>query len=256
MVMFQSAAAARVVEKVRAGAPGVMVELFVKVGDAVGKDQLLGHTELEATKLQLDLAQHVLESKANVEVAHSQAEAWTVAREETAEAVRKRKVEPSRLDWAMAMEKMYRSTYDVQLEAEDIQLIQYQYWQQQYNKRFFRAPVEGVVTEVLVDVGRPVNYATHVFTISNANTYTIPVSVPAALAEATEPNKSVPVRTADGKSVSHAQVDSIIDDPASAGRKIIKLLIKAADFPLATRINLKGMKFDVLLPQVAGLIGN
>ena len=34
-----------------------------------------------------------------------------------------------------------------------------------YEKRFFRAPVDGIVTEVLVEVGKPVTIATHVFTI-------------------------------------------------------------------------------------------
>jgi hypothetical protein len=43
-------------------------------------------------------------------------------------------------------------------------------------------------------------------------------------------------------------VDSVTDDPGTAGAKIIKLLVKAADFPATIRPKLKGMKFDVLLP--------
>ena len=251
MMLFESAGAARVVEKVRAGAPGVMMVISVKAGDTVRKGQVLGHTELDATKLQLDLATHAMRSKAKLEAARGQADAWSVTREETAQSVRRRQVEKSRLDWATAMEKMYQANYEMQVDEEDAQLIQYEYWKAQYEKRFFRAPVDGIVTEVLVDVGKPVNFATHVFTVGNENTYTIPVTVPAPLAEAAIPSETLPVRSSDGKSVARALVDSVMDDPAEAGRKIIRLLIKAADFPAAVRPKLKGMKFDVLLPELA-----
>ncbi|MEN9975548.1 MAG: HlyD family secretion protein [Verrucomicrobiota bacterium] len=252
MVMVESAAATQVVESVRAAMPGVMVEMFVKVGDLVQKDQILGHTELEATKLQLDLAKQAMDAKANVKAAGCQAAAWTITREETQLAVRRRKADGSRLDWALAMEKMYQGTYEAQLEAEHIQEIQYTYWKSQYERRFLRAPVDGVVTEVLVEVGKPVNYATHVLTVSNDHAFAVPVSVPAPMAAGAQPNQTVAVRAADGKSVTHAKVNSIMDDPRAAGRKIIQLLVQAADFPLATRLQLKGMKFDVMLSQ-AGL---
>jgi multidrug efflux pump subunit AcrA (membrane-fusion protein) len=253
MLLCESAAASRVVEKVRSTAQGILVESYVKVGDTVTKGQLLGHAELDATKLQLDLARHTMEAMGNVESAKNQAEAWTVAREETAEAVRRRKMEESRLDWATAMEGMYRGTYEAQLEAEVLQRIQYEYWKSQYENRFFRAPVDGVVSEVVVEVGKPVNYATHLFTIRNEDTFSIPVPVPAELAAAAVSQKELPVRTSDGKSVSHAKVHSVADDPRHAGGKILKLLVSAKDFPTVLRSKLMGMKFDVLLPQIASL---
>lgn len=253
MLLCESAGASRVVEKIRSGVQGVMTETYVKVGDPVKRGQLLGHTELDATKLQLDLAQHTMDARANVESARSQAEAWAVAREETEEAVRRRKMEKTRLEWATAMEAMYRGTYEAQLEAENLQRIQYEYWKQQYEKRFFRASVDGVVSEVLVDVGKPVNFATHLFTIRNENAFSIPVAVPAELADAAASQKALPVRTADGKAVTQAVVDSVTDDPRQAGGKIIRLLVQATDFPAAVRTKLIGMKFGVLLPQVASL---
>lgn len=251
MMLFESAGATRVVEKVRSAAPGIVMEVFVKPGDTVRKGQVLGHTELDATKLQLDLAEHAMRSKANVNAARGQAEAWTVTREETEAAVRRRSAERSRLDWAMAMEKMYHSNYEVQMDAEDAQRIQYEYWKSQYEKRFFRSPVDGVVSEVLVEPGKSVNYATHAFTVSNESTFSIPVTVPAEMAQAALEKATLPVRTADGKSVSKGLVDSVIDDPRETGRKIIRLLVKAVDFPAAVRPKLSGMKFDVLLPELA-----
>ncbi len=253
MLMCESAAASRVVEKVRSTAQGILVENYVKVGDRVSKGQLLGHTELDATKLQLDIARHTMESKANIESARNQAEAWTVAREEAEEGVRRRKVEKTRLEWAIAMERMYQGNLEAQVDAENLQRIQYEYWKQQYEKRFFRAPIDGVVSEVIVEVGKPVNYATHLFTIRDEESFSIPVTVPAELAAAAVSQKELPVRTRDGKSVSHAQVQSVADDPRNAGGKILKLLVRAADFPTALRAKLIGMKFDVLLPHFASL---
>lgn len=251
MVLLESEGAARVVEEVRSRCVGVMVEVFVNKGDLVRKGQILGHAELDATKLQLDLARQTMETKANVEAAKCQAEAWAATREQIEEAVRKRKEDETRLAWATAMERMYQSQYEVQLAAEKTQRIQYEHWKRQYENRFFRAPLDGTVSEVLVKVGKPVSEAMHAFTIRNENTYLLPVPVPSQLAGTAVPNETLPVRSSDGKSVSHARIDSVMDVPGVAGRKIVRLLIKAADLPAATRANLTGMKFDVLLPRIA-----
>ena len=251
MLLFKSSAASRVVEKVRSEAQGVMVEISVKVGDPVGKGQVLGHLELDATKLQLDLARHAMESKSNVEAARHQAEAWAVTREETEEAVHKREMKESRLNWASAMEQMHQGNHEIQLDIEKTQVIQYEYWKRQYEKRFLRAPVAGIVSEVVVEPGKAVNFATHVFTISNDDDYMISVPVPALLAAAAVTETTLPVRSEDGKSVSRAKVESVTDDPRTTGGKTLRLLVHAADFPALIRAKLKGMKFDVLLPEVA-----
>ncbi len=251
MALYVSSAATGIVEKVRTGAPGVLVEILVKPGDLVRKGQILAHTDLDATKYQMDLAQHAAESKSTVDAARDQAEAWTATREETETAVRQHKAARSRLDWALAMEKMYRATYAAQVESKDAQQIQYGYWKEQYEKRFLRAPVDGVVSEILVEIGKPVNIATQVFTIRNDNSYAIPVQAPALLADAAVSHGTVPVRAADGKSVTRASVDSVTDDPLKAGWKIIRLFIQASDFPAGIRSKIAGMKFEVLLPQVA-----
>jgi multidrug efflux pump subunit AcrA (membrane-fusion protein) len=250
-VACESAGASRVDGKVRAAAPGVVLEVFVNVGDTVKKGQILGHTEFDDTKRQLDLARQELDNKTNVEAMQGQAEAWKVTREEIELAVHQRKTAKSRLDWALGMEKQFRATYEAQLAAEKIQQIQYDYWKAQYEKRFFRAPLDGMVSEVRAEVGKSVSYGTHVFTINNDDTYAIPVTVSATLADTAASHGWLTVRSADGKTVSRALVDSVTDDPGGAGQKIIRLLIHAANFPTLARNNLMGMKFDVLLPQVA-----
>ena len=158
MMLFESAGAARLVEQVRSKTQGVMVEIFVKEGDAVKKGQVLGHAELDATKLQLDLARENANSSAKFDAAESQAEAWTIAREEVQEAVRKRDVSESRLDWALAMERMYKAQLEAQKDALKTQRIQLEYWEQQYENRFFRAPVAGTVSEVKVELGRAAQF--------------------------------------------------------------------------------------------------
>ena len=246
--VFESAAASQVVELVRAEAQGVMVDVFVNVGDLVKKGQLLGHTELDATKLQLNLAKSTLEAKGNVTAAEGQAEAWTVVREETEVAVHKRNAEKTRLAWASAMEKMYQGTYDIQLDAEKTQLIQYMYWKDQYEKRFFRSPVDGVVSEVRVEPGKTVNIATHAFTIRNDNLFSIPVTVPEDIARTAASGDSLPVRPTNINFSTRALVDSVSNSPVKAGDKVLRLLIPTTVFPATIRSKLSGMKFEVLFP--------
>jgi len=250
-LLFESTPAAKILEKVRSNSSGTIVEMFVKLGDPVKKGQILGHTELNTTKLQYDLAKQSFESEAAIDAAKGHAEAWTINREETAIAVRRRKAEESRLDWASAMERMYKATYETQLELKKTQQIQYEYWKREYENRFFVAPVDGIISEVLLDIGKNVTFATHVFTISDEHAYSLPISVPAPLAATVTLNDKLPIRSTADHSVASGKVDSITDDPSLVGMKIIRLLIQAADFPPAIRSQLKGKKFDVLLPEMA-----
>lgn len=248
-VIVESGTASQVSEKVRAGAPGVLVEVFVRVGETVKKGQVLGHTELAATKYQLDLAREALANEATLQAAKGHADAWVATRMETEDALRKRKVEKTRLDWATGMEQFYRGSYEAQLEQKKVQRIQYEYWKDQYEARYFRAPVDGIVTEVMLEVGKPVTYATHVFTISNEKSYMVPVTVPEEYAAAAVPNSTLPVRVTNGRHVARGLVDRVAEDPKNPGKKIITLMVNQNDFPRSTGQNLSGAKFDVLLPQ-------
>jgi multidrug efflux pump subunit AcrA (membrane-fusion protein) len=248
-IIIESGGATQVAEKVRAKAPGVVVEIFVNVGDEVKKDQILGHTELDATKYQLDLARLALEGRGSIDSALGQADAWTANRQETEDAVRRRKVEKSRLEWATGMEQMYRGAYQAQLDKQKIQRVQYEYWQEQYDNRFFKSPVDGVVTEIKAEIGKKVDYATHLFTVGNEESYVLPVTVPEELAGGAVPGSTLPIRSTTGGYVGRGLVQSIISDPKSPGKKIVKLLLDERDVPASTSANLPGMKFDVLLPE-------
>ncbi|HSP42203.1 MAG TPA: HlyD family efflux transporter periplasmic adaptor subunit [Luteolibacter sp.] len=248
-VIVESGAASRVEEKVRLGAPGTLVAMFVEVGDAVQKGQLLGHTELEASKFQLDLARHALENLAPLKAAEGQAEAAVATRAETEEAVRKRTAAETRLDWAIGMEKFHRSNYEAKLEQKKLERIQFDYWTRQYEARFLRAPVDGVVTEVAAEMGRPLGHSAHVFTIGNDECYMIPVSLPAELAGNVTKSTRLPVRATSNGHVARGVVNEVSDDPSSPGKKLIRLLLNLHDFPPQMASNLAGMKFDVLFPQ-------
>jgi multidrug efflux pump subunit AcrA (membrane-fusion protein) len=249
-VIIKSAGASRLNEKVRAGAAGVIVEILVRVGDEVKKGQLLGHTELAPTKYQLDLARQALEDNTSLNAAEGQAEASEAVRAETEDAVRRRKVEKPRLDWAIGMEQFHHGNHKAQLEKKKIQRIQYEYWKQQYDNRFFRAPADGVVTEIVHDIGKSIQVAAHVFTVSNSRTYLVPLSVPAGLADGVTPGSSLLIRPSDGRHVSRGLVDSIVEDPQAPDSKIITLLVNEKDFPSATATRMEGSTFDVLLPQM------
>jgi hypothetical protein len=130
-----------------------------------------------------------------------------------------------------------------------IQRLNYEYWQQQYEARFFRAPVDGVVTEVLLDVGKKIDCGTHVFTVGNDESYIVPVELPREFAATVSAGTGLPVRSLNGGDVARGLVEEILDDPKKAGGKIIRLLLRRSDFTSEGGSNLAGSKFDVLLPQ-------
>lgn len=250
LLRFESGAAARVVEKVRASRPGTVIEVYAKVGETVKKGQVLGHTELDAVQMSKDMAQANLEAQGNVDEKFWQHKAWTIQREEAEEAVKRRQVPKSRLEWATSMEKMFEAQYRTQLEAEDLQKIQYEFYTQEYDARFFRSPVEGVVSEVLVAPGQGVNFATHVATVKNEAQFSVPVTLPVSLADSAMRAGTLLVRSPNGRAMIRAVVDSMIDDPSAPGeRKIAKLLIKEADLPSIPGQKTEGVKFDVFVPN-------
>jgi multidrug efflux pump subunit AcrA (membrane-fusion protein) len=250
-LLMESGAATKVEERIRSQVQGTVMEVYVKKGDSVTRGQLLAHIEFENAKLQFDLAQQALQSEAELEAAKSQHEASLATLEEAKQAVRRRNAEKPRLDWAAAMESMYRAKYEAQKDAKKNQTIHFEYWKRQYENCFFRAPVDGVVSEVLVESGAFVKLAAHVFTINNENALAIPLTVPAPVADSAMAEGSLPIRSEDGSSVIHAIVTGVKDDPRRAGAKILKLIIDTATLSASAREHLTGMKFDVLLPQVA-----
>jgi multidrug resistance efflux pump len=147
------------------------------------------------------------------------------------------------------MERYHQGNYEAQLELKKIQRLNYEYWQQQYEARFFKAPVDGVVTEVLLDVGKKIECGTHVFSIGNDESYMVPVELPAELAANVSAGAGLPVRSMNGGGVAHGLVAEILDNPGKAGGKIIRLLLRRSDFTTEGGSNLAGTKFDVLLPQ-------
>jgi biotin carboxyl carrier protein len=250
-IIVESGEATQVDEQVRAAAAGVLVAVFVKAGDEVKKNQVLGHMELAATKYQLDLARQNMQSDSPLRALKALANAWTATREETEDAVRRRQVNESRLEWASNMERYHQGNYEAQLDQKKLQRIHFEYWQQQYEARFFKAPADGVVTQVLLDVGKKVDYGTHVFSVGNDDAYIIPVELPADFAGNISAGSDLPVRAVNGKDVARGLVNEILDNPRKAGGKIIRLLLRRSDFPAENSSNLAGTRFDVLLPASA-----
>jgi multidrug resistance efflux pump len=248
-MIVESGAASPVSEKIRAAVPGIIVAVLVKEGDAVKKGQVLGHMELAPSKYQLDLARQTMENMASLRAYKALAEAWTATREETELAVRKRTVAETRLQWASSMERYHQNNYEAQLEQKKIQRLNYEYWLQQHEARFFKSPVDGVVTETMLEIGRKVDYGTHVFSVGNEDSYLVPVELPAELAATVSTGSGLSVRSVNGGGVMRGLVEEILDNPKETGGKIVKLLLRRSDFTARGGSTLAGTKFDVLLPQ-------
>jgi len=250
IVRIQSGSASLVVEIVRAASQGTVVEVPVKVGDIVTKGECLGHTELYSTKLNLDMAQANFDAKGSVDQAQAQYDANIVLRKEAEQGLRQGKVTRADLDWAMDQEKMTEAQYHQQLDSKTMQKIQLDYWKDEFERRFFRAPVDGTISEVFIKLGTGVSYATQLFTIRNDSEYSVPVTVSAALADTATRTGSVMVLAPNGKTLIRAVVNNVTDDPSAPGvKKVLQLLVQKDDVPVTTGTKPDGLKFDVFIPH-------
>ena len=161
--------AQQVAEVIRAKRAGILVALFVKPGDLVTKNQVLGHTELDAARLNLDTARANLEATGTLDQMFWQHQALITTREEMEEAVRKRTAPKSRLKFTIAMEQAAQGQYQAQLDIEKVQKINFEHCQKEYEARFIHSPIDGVVSEVKVALGQAVAVGAPVFTVSTAS---------------------------------------------------------------------------------------
>lgn len=182
LALLESGVAEQVVEVVRAKRTGTLVALFVKPGDVVGKDQVLGHTELDMAMLNVATARANLEATGTLEQMFWQYQALVVTREEMEEAVHKRTAPKSRLQFAQAMEKWAKGQYQAQQDIKKVQKINLEHCQKEYESRFIHSPVDGVVTEVKVALGQAVGMGAPIFTVSTGSNLSAPLAVPSAAA--------------------------------------------------------------------------
>lgn len=248
-LIVESEGAGQVCERVRSQAQGVVTQMLVKVGDEVRKGQVLGSLEFDQAKLQYDLSKATYESKAALESAKAQSEAWSAQREEIEASFKKRKVEKSKLDWALGMEAMYLQVYQVQKDLKKTQEIQYLYNKEQYEKRFFKAPCDGRVTEVMVDLGKPVTPAMHLFTIKNDDVYQVPVYLSDESSAQIVEGDLLPVRPVGTQQVTKAEVDRVEICNNATGKRMISLFVPVRDLPVKMQQTPKGLKFEVAMPR-------
>jgi len=167
---------------IRTGGEEPLVALFVKPGDVVGKDQVLGHTELDMAKLNVATARANLEATGTLEQMFWQYQALVVTREEMEEAMHKRTAPKSRLQFAQAMGKWAKGQYQAQQDIKKVQKINLEHCQKEYESRFIHSPVDGVVTEVKVALGQAVGMGAPIFTVSTDSNLSAPLAVPSAAA--------------------------------------------------------------------------
>jgi len=161
--------AEQVAEVIRAKRAGILVALFVKPGDSVSKNQVLGHTELDAARLSVDTARANLEATGTLNQMFWQHQALVTTREEMEEAVHKRTAPKSRLQFAIAMEQSAKGQYQAQQEVKKVQKINLEHCLKEYESRFIHSPIDGVVSEVKVTLGQAVGIGAPVITVSTAS---------------------------------------------------------------------------------------
>lgn len=249
-IRVESGLAHDAVQTVRAQRAGTLVALFVKVGDTVAKDQVLGHLDLSQARLNLETSKANLEGTGTLDQMFWQHQAAITARKEVELAVRKRTAAKSRLEHAVNMENYAEGQYQAQRDLKAVQRIHYEHYRREYENCFLRSPIEGTVKEVKVAVGQGVGVAAHVFTISNGSKVEVLVTVPVAAAEAALRAGRLPMRPKAGGATVWANVAGVDPPPEpNAPTRTLRLLADRSDAEAGGPGGAVPTAFDVMVPR-------
>lgn len=229
MKVFSSGESSGVIEKIRTQAPGTIVRVHVTKGQQVRRGTLLAELDSDNHRHQLEIARQNMEARGNVRRLESILAARRSELNDAEEQFRKRTITRNRLSQVENMVDAAQAELDMALEAKKIAQANYEHALDQYEKRFIRSPVDGVVEEVLVTEGQPVGYAAHVCTVANPQAAIFTVSVPAELAEALRQLDSVLVRRSGQKEFINASILNMTEDPASPGvNQLLTIIVNSA----------------------------
>ncbi len=250
----ESGAAEQTSEIVRVKRAGTVVALFVKAGDTVKKGQVMGHTELDQAKLNMDTAATNLNAEGALNQMYWQHQAMIHSRADAETNARKRLISESRLQQAISMEKWAEGQYQVQKDLKKVQKIHYNHYKSEYDSRIFRAPFDGVVKEVKVTLAQSVGLAYHAFTITNDTYWSVPVSLSESSAKAAVQAGRIPLRAKSGGATIWGTVAGVSDQFTAAGMsKIVRLLVDKNDLKgHQAKVVPQDLKFDIIVPAVKG----
>lgn len=230
---------------VRSLAPGTVTKIYARPGQQVKYGEIISELDYDQQLYQRNTSKAQAEAEGGMQSAEGQLAQRKADLEEMKELLRRRQVAEYRVVSAEAWVQWAEGQLKAIREQKEQQKLTYEYWSNEYEKRFIRSPLDGVVAEVKVTEGQGIGVAAHVYTITNTNATQLNATMTAAQLGNTSVKDRVLVRQPGGQKMVPAVVQEIVEDPADKTKKIVRLLFdnRLAGEPI------KPGQFDIFLPS-------
>lgn len=232
------------VQAIRSLAPGTITKIYARPGQLVKAGEILAELDYDQQLYQRNTAKAQMDSEGGMQSAEGQLSQRKAELEEARDLLKKRVIAEYRVASAEAWVRWAEGQLKSIREQKEQQKLAYEYWATEYEKRFIRAPLDGVITELKVSEGQGIGIAAHVFTQNNPSAMQLSTSVVAAQMGNVNVNDKLLVRPPGGGKLMQAVVQEVIDDPADPTKKIVRLLVGNR----ASGEAYKTGQFDVFLP--------
>lgn len=232
------------VQAVRSLAPGTITKIYARPGQQVKFGEILAELDYDQQRYQRDSAKAQAEAEGGLQSAEGQLAQRKADLEEARDLLRRRQIAEYRVISAEAWVHWAEGQLKAIREQKEQQKLTYEYWSDEYEKRFIRAPFDGVITELKVTEGQGIGIAAHVFTESNPNATQLSANLTAVQLGNLSVKDKIMVRQPDGKKLVEAVVQEILEDPADKTKRIVRLLVdnRASGEPP------KPGQFDIFVP--------
>lgn len=231
---------------VRSLAPGTVTKIYARPGQQIKYGEILSELDYDQQLYQRDTSKAQAEAEGGMQSAEGQLAQRKADLEEMKELLRRRQVAEYRVVSAEAWVQWAEGQLKAIREQKEQQKITYEYWSNEYEKRFIRSPLDGVVAEVKVTEGQGIGVAAHVYTITNTNATQLTAVMTADQLGNVGVKDRVLVRQPGSKKLVPAVVQEIVEDPADKTKKTVRLLF---DNRLAGEA-IKPGQFDLFLPSI------
>ncbi len=212
-------------QAVRSLAPGTITRIYARPGQQVKFGEILAELDYDQQRYQRDSAKAQAEAEGGMQSAEGQLAQRKADLEEARELLRRRQIAEYRVVSAEAWVHWAEGQLKAIREQKEQQKLTYDYWSDEYEKRFIRAPFDGVITELKVTEGQGIGIAAHVFTQSNPNATQLTTSLTSAQLGGLSVKDKIMVRQPESKKLVEAVVQEILEDPADKTKKVVRLLV-------------------------------
>lgn len=234
------------IEKVHTGDRGLLAELRATVGQKVHEGELMATLEDTVQRHAYERARLNMRDDSSVRIAEANLAKSNAELREIEAKVRRRQASDLDVQKAASDLKIAEARLDSAIISHQQKELQYEEAKRNLEKRRIRAPMDGVVLEVMKGRGEDMKSGEHLFTVIDPAKVKLNMVMPASSARNLQVGQTVPVRQGSTGMHRLARVDSI--HPAADSESGEQEVILSMDHP-PNQHPIEPANYDMAVPE-------